>query len=102
VQPEKEPWARPSSSVACLLPRLDLLYDAAPSESIGGALDAAHPDPVIFGIAARVAGNNDMVARLQQNMASGKRCDVGPLLPAAGFSQLRIDAPVRVRFFPFR
>jgi peptide/nickel transport system permease protein len=32
-----------------------------------------------------------------QNMASGKRRDVGPLLPAAGFIQQRIKAPVRVR-----
>jgi hypothetical protein len=32
-----------------------------------------------------------------QNMASGKRRDVGPLLPAAGFTQRRINAPVRVR-----
>jgi hypothetical protein len=30
-------------------------------------------------------------------MASGSRRDVGPLLPAAGFIQQRINAPVRVR-----
>src|SRR6266404_8734911 len=29
------------------------------------------------------------------------RCDVSPLLPAAGFARLRINALVRVRFFRF-
>src|SRR5580692_4847856 len=42
-----------------------LLDYTTPAEAIGRPLDAAHADAVIFRIAARVAGDDDVIAGLQ-------------------------------------
>src|SRR5690606_41425050 len=38
----------------------------APAEAVGGAQQAAHADAVVLGIAAGVAGDDDVIARLQR------------------------------------
>src|SRR5665213_2260325 len=43
----------------------ELLNDAAPSEAIGRTFDAAHAHAVIFGIAARVSGDDYVIAGFQ-------------------------------------
>ena len=63
------------------------------SSGPGGTKKMVPSDPSISSFSGRHA---------RSELGIRKRCDVSPLLPAADFIQLRINALVRVRFYPFR
>src|SRR5206468_13049415 len=81
-----------SASVPCGLCGQSLLEVPAPLEAVLRTEDAAHPEPVIFGRAARVAGDDHVIAWLE-----GVVRDAAQLTRSRPFNGPALDLPLVVR-----